>query len=185
MGVGDLIYALIRFIHEAHKVDRTNYPSKTLYSMIMMIQGFLVTRSKEYHFLEDIQFKAVKNSLDNHMKALAKQGFVQPCNQAIPILLKEEQILWDKGILGDDTPEVLVNTLMYLQGIHFALHGREEHKALKVGYFTQIKLLYNEELDVKFLQYQPTQLKNNQGSLKDLNRKPKVVKTYENLADPK
>ena len=37
MPVGDLIYTLIRFIHEVHKVDGTNYPSETLYSMIMMI----------------------------------------------------------------------------------------------------------------------------------------------------
>ena len=169
MPVGDLIYALIRFIHEVHKVDGTNYPSETLYSMIMMIQGFLMTRGKEFCFLEDICLKGVKNSLDNCMKALAKQGYVQPRNQAIPITHKEEDILWEKGILGDQTPEVLVNMLMYLLRIHFTLHGREEHKALKVGHFVQIRLIYDDDLDVKFLQYQPTQLKNNQGGIKDLN----------------
>ncbi len=42
--------------------------------------------------------------------------------------------------------------------------------------------MYDDDLDVKFLQYQLTQLKNNQGEIKDLNRRPKVVKAYENLA---
>ncbi len=73
---------------------------------------------------------------------------------------------------------------MYLLGIHFALHGGEEHKALKVGVFAQIKLQFDEELGVKFLQYQLTQLKSNQGGIKDMKRKPKVVKAYENLANP-
>ena len=185
MGIGDLIYSLIRFIHEVRKVDGSNYPSETLYSMIMMIQGFLATRGTEYQFLEDNQFKAVKNSLDNHMKGLAKQGYVQPCNQAVPISHKEEDMLWEKGILGDHNPEVLVNMLMYLLGIHFALRGGDEHKALKVGFFAQIKVMYDQELDVKYLQYQPMQLKNNQGGIKDMRHKPKVVKAYENLADPK
>ncbi len=94
------------------------------------------------------------------MKSLAKQGCIQPRNQAIPILHKEEDILWEKGVLGEDTPEILVNTVMYLIGIHFALHGGEEHMALKVRAFAQIKLKYD-ELDMKFLEYQPNQLKNN------------------------
>ena len=83
----------------------------------------------------------------------------------IPIIHKEEDIHWEKGILGDQTPEVLVNTLMYLLEIHFTLHGGEEHQALKVGHFVQISLMYDDDLDVKFLQYQPTQLKNNQGGI--------------------
>ncbi len=184
MLLGDLIYALICFIHEVQKVDGTNYPSETLYSMIMMLQGFLMTKGKEFCFLDDIWFKGVKNSLDNHMKALAKEGYVQPWNQAIPITVKEEDILWEKGILGDDSPEVLVNTLMYLLGLYFALCGGDKHKALKVGHFAQIKLKYDDELDVKYLQYQPMQLKNYQGGIKDLNRKSKVVKAYKNLANP-
>ena len=72
---------------------------------------------------------------------------------------------------------------MYLIGIHFALRG-DEYKALKVSAFAQIKLLTDKSLGVKYLQYQPTQLKNNQGGIKDLKKQPKVVKAYENLAQP-
>ncbi len=184
MGISDLIYSLICFVHEVHKVDGLNYHSEIVYSLVIMIQTFLATKGKEFKFLKDPHFKVVKNSLDNHMKSLAKEGFVQPHNQAVPISVNEENSLWEQGVLGDDTPEKLVNTLMYLIGIHFALHGGDEHKALKVGLFAQIKLMYDEEQDVKYLQYQPTQLKNNQGGIKDMWHKPKVVKAYENLTNP-
>ncbi len=72
MGIGDMIYALIHFVHEVCKVNGSNYPSETLYSMIIMLQGFLATRGKEFYFLEDQCFKVIRNCLDNHMKLLAK-----------------------------------------------------------------------------------------------------------------
>ncbi len=56
---------------------------------------------------------------------------------------------------------------------------------MKVSAFVQIHLLFDKEQDMKYLQYQPTQLKNNQGGIKDTKRKPKVVKAYENKANPK
>ena len=64
-----------------------------------MIQGFLMTRGKEFHFLKDIHSKGVKNSLDNCMKVLAKQGYIQPRNKAIPITHKEEEFFGRKEFL--------------------------------------------------------------------------------------
>ena len=84
------------------------------------------------------------------------------------------------GLLGEDTPEQLVNTLIYLLGINFALCGGEEHKQLKVGYAAQICLKYDSEVGKNYLKYNPTQCKNHQGGLKDRKRIQKLVTAYEN-----
>lgn len=61
--------------------------------------------------------------------------------------------MWQAGILRDDTPEKLVNTLLYLIGIHFALHACDEHKSLKVGAFSQLKIKVNPETNLRYLEY--------------------------------
>ncbi len=79
------------------------------------------------------------------------------------------------GLLGDDTLEKLLNTLIYLLGIHFALRGVQEHKDLYVSVYRQITVCFDEELQKKYLMYTPTSMKNCQGGLKDHNKKKKLV----------
>ncbi len=114
------------------------------------------------------------------MKESAKEGCVQPKKQAKAVTMSEEDKLWDLGLLSEDMPKKLVNTLIYLIGIHFALHGGEEHKQLKVGVWSNINIKYDEDLNLRFLEYKATGVKNNQGRLRDCKRKEKVVVTYEN-----
>ncbi len=48
--------------------------------------------------------------------------------------------MWHDNILGDDCPETLLNMLIYLLGVHLALHGVQEHKDLKVGAYSQLQV---------------------------------------------
>ena len=51
---------------------------------------------------------------------------------------KEKLGQWDskrkkscgKGILDDTTPQCLLNTMLYMNGLYFALHGSKEHRIL-------------------------------------------------------
>ena len=38
-----------------------------------------------------------------------------------PISSKMEQQIWDKGVLGEDTPDKLVGTVLFLIGVNFTL----------------------------------------------------------------
>jgi hypothetical protein len=43
-----------------------------------------------------------------------------------------EDILWKKGLLGSGSPQLLLNTMVYLLGLHFAaLRGRDKHRRLR------------------------------------------------------
>ena len=50
------------------------------------------------------------------MKCLTSSGLGKERKQAKPITEEDDKILWSKGLLGDNEPTTLVNTLVYLFG---------------------------------------------------------------------
>ena len=114
------------------------------------------------------------------MKHLRSQGMGVQKKQAEPITSEEENLLWEKGALGDSTPQVLLDTMLYLCGIHFALRSGEEHRSLQLSQFQLVcptdgspHLIYTENYS-----------KNNQGGLQHRKVKPKFVTCYANEQDP-
>jgi Domain of unknown function (DUF3504) len=47
-----------------------------------------------------------------------------------------EEKLWNMGLLGDSDPATLLNTMVYVFGLHFALRGRDEHRRLRPSQLT-------------------------------------------------
>ena len=84
-----------------------------------MLQLHLQRSHHPYKFLSDKEF------LDNKMKMLSKAGVGSVKRQADIITIEEESILWQKRILGIDSPEQLQNTVFYVIGLNFALRGGE------------------------------------------------------------
>ena len=63
------------------------------------------------------------------MKGCTKRG-LGIVKHATPILNKMENEMWSRGVLGKDTPDKLLKTVLFLIGVNFALHGGDEHKHL-------------------------------------------------------
>ena len=89
--------------------------------------------------------------------------------------------MWSMGLLGDDSPVKLVDTLLYLLGVHFALCAADEHKNLKVN--SQLKVLYDENVGLKYLYYKEHASKCNQGGLSNRLSTPKTGRAYENVVN--
>ncbi len=81
-------------------------------------------------------------------------------------------------------PEKLVNMLFYLIGMHFALSACEEHKALKVGAWGQLKVKFDDQSQRKYLEYMEHRSKSFQGGFKSLHNTPKTVWAFENVDNP-
>ena len=139
-NMDELHYALPRFIAEARKKkDGMPYPGNTLFSITTLLQGHLRMKGVQVSFLKDIAWKDVQDSLDLTMKQTKMAGIGIAKKRADTVSCHVEEELWDKGILGEDAPDKLVFTLMYLIGLHFALRS-SEHKALKID--VQLKVSY-------------------------------------------
>ncbi len=92
-------------------------------------------------------------------------------------------MLWENGILGDHSPQQLVDTVLYLNGIHFALRGGLEHRGLAIG--RQITGPHvDTEIGKQYLLFREEVSKTNSGGLKHRKRIPKVTRAYANNAEP-
>ena len=71
-------------------------------------------------------FIGFQKTLDSEMKRLrvSKGATIK---QAEPITLTEEATLWDQKLLGDHSPQVLVDTMVYMCGVFFTLRSESEH----------------------------------------------------------
>ena len=65
------------------------------------------------------------------MTWLQAKGLGSKLRQAEPITEDEEDLLWEKGLLGDHTPDALCNTVVYINGLYFALRSGKEHRNLR------------------------------------------------------
>ena len=121
MTVDELRYSITRFIIEVKKNNGEDFPTRTLYQIVICFQEYLETFDLNYKLLQDDEFTEVKRVLDCTMKERAKKGIGINRKHAQVIILQEADTLWQKGILGTDTPEKLLDTLFDVVGLNFAL----------------------------------------------------------------
>lgn len=179
----ELNYAIARFVVEVKKENGDEYPGETLRGMVVMLQLYLETLGREYKFLSD-DFMQLRNTVDTIMKERRRKGIGMTTKQAEIITIGEEDMLWEKGVLGDDTPRKLMRTVFYLVGLNFALRAGKEHRDLRYGVENnpQIKLL-RDDSGKQFMRYTEHVSKANQGGLKDRQTRQKVVDAYENTTN--
>ena len=82
-------------------------------------------------FFKDPEFADLKSSLDAEMKKIQSSGKGSIKKQAEPLSLEEEELLWEKKLLGDHSPETLLNTIVFMNGLYIALRSWNEHRDLR------------------------------------------------------
>ena len=83
-------------------------------------------------FFADKEFIDFKNSLNAEMKRLQAKGLGSNKRQAEPITEQEEDKLWEMGLLGDHCPQVLLDTMIFYNGLYFVLRSGREHRQLRL-----------------------------------------------------
>ena len=100
-------------------------------------------------FFKDPAFAEFKFTLDAEMKQLQFKGAGSKRRQAEPLTEAEEEKLWETGQLGAHSPQSLVNTILFMCGVYFALHSGAEHRALRFEP-SQIELVERERAKEHF-----------------------------------
>ena len=176
----DFEYSMCRFICEVKKVRQEgDYPGRTLYQMVCSIQNHLRKHEVMWKLVHgDTEFLQFQRVLDNVMKQRASQNLGLIQRQAQVISLDYEQRLWESNVLGEDTPDKLRDTVLYLIGMNCALRAGDEHYHLRrPGGCTssQFSFEINGE-GVRCLVYREDSItKTNQGGLRDMKKERKVI----------
>ena len=123
----NLEYSLCMFITEVRKLNGDDYPGKTLYQLTVSIQRFLNEKGLNWKLVDGPDFKQYRIVLDNIMKKRAQQNVGTAVKQAQLIPLSYESSLWEKGILGEHTPDLLRDMVLFLLGIHCGLRAGDKH----------------------------------------------------------
>ena len=124
----DLCYSMSRFIREVKKLDGSDYPPNTVRDLVLMV--YLHQNSLNWKLLDNEEFTDLHNVLDNTMKERHMQGLGVRKSSDI-ISLQSEGRMFNQGILGDENPQQLLNTVIYMIGLHCALRGGVEHNNLR------------------------------------------------------
>ena len=110
--VDELQADLCDFIVEIRKENGEQYPPSSMYDLISGLSLYL---EREHGFTNKLvsgAFRSVRNTLDNIMKKRTAEG-VGGRPERDPILEEHEQVLWEKGILGEDSPDKLRQTVLF------------------------------------------------------------------------
>ena len=178
----DLAVWTPRFVLEVRNKDGEHYPPNTLYSLVMGLQRQLRGVVRCVNLLMDARFFQARQVLDSEMRRLRGQGLGTKVKKAEPLTNDNEDVLWQKGVLGDHTPQCLLDTLIFYIGMNFALRSGDEHRRLRF-HPCQIEAKQDEN-GQQYLLYTEDVSKNHRGGLVDRKVKPKQVVAIANINNP-
>ena len=180
----NLKHSLCHFVPEVTKVKGEGlYPGKTLYQLIVAIQKYLHINRIMLRLVDGPEFLGLRNVLDNVMKERTAMNIGVTKRQAAIITYEVEENLWNRGILGEDSPDKLRDTVLFLIGINVTLRAVEEHYQLRRP-MPDEPSQFSFECDsqgVRCLVYlEDSTTKTHDGGLNDMRRERKEVWVYPN-----
>ncbi|XP_033756302.1 uncharacterized protein KIAA1958-like [Pecten maximus] len=175
--------ALSFFIGEVRNEAGSEYRPNTIYELVVSIQHHFRTNGRFISFLDDQSFAGLKAVLDSKMKELSKKGMGLQRRQADVISQVQEEDMWRTNILGSDTPQKLLDTMVFMIGLNFALRAGQEHRNLRFGGHSQICIRVDNE-NRRYLEYTEDVSKTNRGGILHRKLDPKITRAYGNLKQP-
>ena len=127
----NLEYSLCRFICKVRKSrDSCEYPGHTLYQLSYALQNYLKKKKLNWRIVHGDEFCDFNRVLDRVMKVRSENAGTVT-KQVEIISLEFENKLWSDNILGEETPDKLRGTVLYLLGVNCALRAGDEHYNLR------------------------------------------------------
>ena len=183
LSLEKLQYWFSRFVLEARKKDGTEYPPNSLYHIVCGLMRYLRQNGRpSIDFFKDSDFSTFRQTLDAEMKRLKSTGLGSKPKQAEPLTEVDEEKLWQAKVLGDHSPQALLNTIIFMNGVYFALRSGAEHRQLRHKP-CQIQLIENSG-ERPYLEYSEDVSKNHPGGLKSRKIRPKIVQHHGNPDSP-
>ena len=169
LSMQELATHLCNFVFEVRKKTGEEFPPKSLLHIVSGIQRHIrMSGNSSIDIYKDSEFAEFRVCLDAEMKRLQRAGCGSKTRKAEPLTEEEEETMWQKGLLGKHTPQALVDTILVMNGIYFALRSGKEHRQLRAD---PCQITVHERPSTHpYLEYVEDISKNRSGGLKG--RKP-------------
>ena len=172
------------FIFEVRKRDGKEFPPNSLHHLVCGLQRHLRFNVKKasIEVFSDDAFADFRLCLDAEMKCLQGKGLGSMARKAEPLTEEEEEILWKRRLLGRYTLQTLLDTMVFMNGVYFALRCGKEHRQLRAE--PCLISLHERYGGGPYLKYREDISKNHSGGLKGRKCKPKIVQHHANTSNP-
>ena len=120
------------FFAEVCKRDGTDYEPDSLRTMLAALDRHLKNNGCVFSILRGREFHSCREVLNGKAIELQEKGLGKRKRRADAITEEEEEMLWNKGVLGGDTPLSLNLTSLYCISQHFGTRGCQEHHQIRV-----------------------------------------------------
>ena len=160
------------------KQNNLEYPPNSLHHIFAGLQRHIREEGRQINLLSGTEFAPFQATLDGEMKRLQSLGIGTHSRQAEVITVEEEDLLWEKGLLGDANP---LDKMVFYCGLYFSLRSGKEQRQLRRSP-CQIELV--DTPNSSHVIYREDLSKNHPGWLKGRKIKPKVVYYHENTQNP-
>ena len=141
----ELCRALCLFVVEARKVNGDQYPPQTIFHLLAgLLRHARSVRPNTSNFLDpkDVQFRDLHGTMDTLFRKLRKAGAGTDVKHSTVITAEEENLLWERGVLGMSTLLPLLRNVFYYNGKIFCFTGGEEHRMLKFSQLQRVSCGY-------------------------------------------
>ena len=104
---------LCRFMMETRREDGKPYPPTSLRCLLSALNRILQDNKAPFSVFDkkDPQFRDLMRTLDSVSSELHCEGIGAQCKSASVITYEDENALWERGLLGDDSPRILQHTV--------------------------------------------------------------------------
>ena len=146
------------FIIETRREDGNPYPSASLRCLLSALNRILQDNKAPFSVFdkEDPQFCHLMRTLDSVSSDLHWEGVDAQRKSASVITYEDENVLREKGLLGDDLPRVSQHTVFYYAGMQFCLKGIQEQYDLTRQQLIRVSTdsqTYDEQVYYKYVEF--------------------------------
>ena len=146
------------FIIETQREGGNPYPPASLRCLLSALNRILQDNKAPISVFnkKDPQFRHLMHTFDSVSSDLHWEGVDAQRKSASVITYEDENVLWEKGLLGDDSPRVSEHTVFYYAGMQFCLKGIQEQYDLRRQQLIRVSTdsqTYNEQVYYKYVEF--------------------------------